>query len=110
MSNEVVCGVLGNVDDMLVEIADFGNLTQSRVANALVKKLRKWYDVLCVRWFNVNMLRIDEKRSLCGLLKDIEKFLDNCSRTDEWFIDVDELRIMAERVGKVRRELCVGYE
>jgi len=110
MNNEIICGVLGNVDDMLVEIADFGNLVQSRVASRLIERLREWYDVLCVRGFDVNVLRIGEKESLCKLLGDIERFLDNCSRTDEWFIDADELKIMAERVDKIRRGLCVGYE
>jgi len=103
MNNEVVCGVLGAVGDVLLEVADFGNLLQARLATEFVKKVDRWYTDLCVARLE---LRQSERELLCVLLGELEKFLVNTAGTEPWFIDVDELKTMAEKVGRVRRGLC----
>jgi len=106
MNNEAVCGVLGAVGDVLLEIADFGNLLQARLATEFAKKVDRWYTDLCILWRDVNLLGQDERKSLCTLFNELEKFLVNTAGTEPWFIDVDELKTMAKKVGKVRRGLC----
>jgi len=106
MNNEVVCGLLGAVGDVLLEIADFGNLLQARLATEFAKKVDRWYIDLCVARLDINLLGQGERESLCVLLGELEKFLVNTAGTEPWFIDVDELKTMAEKVGRVRRGLC----
>jgi len=103
MNSEAVCGVLGAVGDVLLEIADFGNLLQARLATEFAKKVDRWYTDLCMARLE---LRQSERESLCVLLGELEKFLVNTAGTEPWFIDVDELKTMAEKVGRVRRGLC----
>jgi len=94
---------LGAVGDVLLEIADFGNLLQARLATEFAKKVDRWYTDLCVARLE---LRQSERESLCALLSELEKFLVNTAGVEPWFIDVDELKTMAEKVSRVRRGLC----
>jgi len=104
--NEKVCGVLGAVGEVLLEVADFGNLLQTKLASSLAKDVDRWYTDLCIMRLDVNLLRSSEKESLCRLFSELERFLVNTANAEPWFIDKDELNAMVEKIGSVRRGLC----
>jgi len=111
MNNEVICGVLGSVGDVLLRIvAELGVPMRSLAASILLGRVDVWYSDLCVKRVDVNMLSRDEVKVLCQLFNDLKNFFNNTVHSGACHVNTSELKMLIGEIDKVRRGLCVGYE